>query len=250
MELWHCAHKVAASPNLQRCPRLLLSQLRFHSNHIPVRSLHQSLSPLRRAHPATLHHHKRCQSTVMSAAGVPPHTQACSYSLMRVFLGTFFCTTAQGRWGRVMHAVLDGQRTAQVIDGKRIADTIRKEIAEEAAALKSKYDRSPGLAVVLVGARGDSATYVRMKRKACAETGIESFSADLPEDIDEEDLLKVLLGMPCCKGAGCKVPGNTTSRCSCMMVPIGAWLAGGGRFQCRQGCAWHPGAAAPAETHQ
>ena len=49
----------------------------------------------------------------------------------------------------------------------------------------------PGLAVVLVGTKGDSATYVRMKRKACADLGIQSFSADLPEDVTEEDLLKV-----------------------------------------------------------
>lgn len=49
----------------------------------------------------------------------------------------------------------------------------------------------PGLAVVLVGSKGDSATYVRMKRKACADLGIQSFSTDLPDDVTEEDLLKV-----------------------------------------------------------
>ena len=87
-------------------------------------------------------------------------------------------------------AVLDN-KTAQIIDGKLIADTIRKELALEVAALKSKHGRVPGLAVVLVGSRGDSATYVRMKSKACVEVGIESFSTNLPEDISEEDLLKV-----------------------------------------------------------
>lgn len=45
--------------------------------------------------------------------------------------------------------------------------------------------------MVLVGTKGDSATYVRMKRKACADLGIQSFSTDLPEDVTEEDLLKV-----------------------------------------------------------
>lgn len=57
----------------------------------------------------------------------------------------------------------------------------------------------PGLAVVLVGTKGDSATYVRMKRKACADLGIQSFSTDLPGDVSEEDLLKVCLpaAMPC-----------------------------------------------------
>lgn len=54
------------------------------------------------------------------------------------------------------------------------------------------FAQAPGLAVVLVGTKGDSATYVRMKRKACADLGIQSFSTDLPEQVTEEDLLKVL----------------------------------------------------------
>lgn len=47
----------------------------------------------------------------------------------------------------------------------------------------------PGLAVVIVGNRKDSQTYVNMKRKACAEVGIKSFDADLPEDASEADLI-------------------------------------------------------------
>lgn len=49
----------------------------------------------------------------------------------------------------------------------------------------------PGLAVVLVGTRGDSETYVRSKRKACEEVGIQSFATDLPEDVKEDELLEV-----------------------------------------------------------
>lgn len=51
----------------------------------------------------------------------------------------------------------------------------------------------PGLAVVLVGARKDSETYVRNKRKNCEEVGYESFQTDLPEDVSQKDLLKVSL---------------------------------------------------------
>ncbi|MCB0226517.1 MAG: bifunctional methylenetetrahydrofolate dehydrogenase/methenyltetrahydrofolate cyclohydrolase, partial [Anaerolineae bacterium] len=50
----------------------------------------------------------------------------------------------------------------------------------------------PGLATVLVGERKDSQTYVRMKKQACAEVGIASFSHDLPADISQADLLKVV----------------------------------------------------------
>ena len=47
----------------------------------------------------------------------------------------------------------------------------------------------PGLAVVIVGSRKDSQTYVNMKRKACAEVGICSIDVDLPEDISEPALV-------------------------------------------------------------
>ena len=51
----------------------------------------------------------------------------------------------------------------------------------------------PGLAVVLVGTRKDSETYVRNKRKNCEEVGFESFQTDLPEDVSQQELLKVSL---------------------------------------------------------
>ena len=55
--------------------------------------------------------------------------------------------------------------------GKAIAEAIRGEIKEETAALTQSSGVVPGLAVVLVGSRTDSATYVRMKIKACEEVG-------------------------------------------------------------------------------
>ena len=45
--------------------------------------------------------------------------------------------------------------------------------------------------MVLVGSRKDSETYVRNKKKACEEVGIESFGTTLPEDVTEEEVLKV-----------------------------------------------------------
>lgn len=54
--------------------------------------------------------------------------------------------------------------------------------------------QDPGLAVVLVGSRGDSETYVRSKKKACEEIGIRSFGTDLKEDVTQEELLKVGTG--------------------------------------------------------
>ena len=59
-----------------------------------------------------------------------------------------------------------------VIDGKAVAARIRMEVAANVSELKRVHARVPGLAVVIVGERKDSQTYVRMKLKACEEVGI------------------------------------------------------------------------------
>jgi len=82
--------------------------------------------------------------------------------------------------------------SAQLIDGTAIAATIRGEIAAEVEAMTAQYGKVPGLATVLVGERKDSQTYVRMKKKACAEVGITSFGHDLPADVSQEELLNVV----------------------------------------------------------
>jgi 5,10-methylene-tetrahydrofolate dehydrogenase/methenyl tetrahydrofolate cyclohydrolase len=81
---------------------------------------------------------------------------------------------------------------ANLIDGKAIAATIRAEIRSEVDGMQATHGRVPGLATVLVGARKDSQTYVRMKKRACAEVGIRSLGQDLPEDIPQEELLQVV----------------------------------------------------------
>ncbi|PKI59428.1 bifunctional protein FolD 2 [Punica granatum] len=79
---------------------------------------------------------------------------------------------------------------ASIIDGKAIAQTIRSEIAAEVRDLSQKYGKVPGLAVVIVGTRKDSQSYVNMKRKACAEVGIKSVDVDLPEQVSEAELIQ------------------------------------------------------------
>ena len=49
-----------------------------------------------------------------------------------------------------------------------------------------------GLAVILVGERKDSATYVRNKKKMCEKVGITSFSHDLPAEVSEAELLSLI----------------------------------------------------------
>ncbi|MDW8070097.1 MAG: bifunctional methylenetetrahydrofolate dehydrogenase/methenyltetrahydrofolate cyclohydrolase FolD [Anaerolineae bacterium] len=82
--------------------------------------------------------------------------------------------------------------SAQIIDGKAISEMIRAEIKAEVEEMKAKYGKVPGLATVLVGERKDSQTYVRSKKKACAEVGITSFGYDLPENISQAELLQIV----------------------------------------------------------
>ena len=76
-----------------------------------------------------------------------------------------------------------------MLDGKAVAARVRAEVALRAAAFAHQNGRPPGLAVVKVGANPASAVYVRNKRLACAEVGIESFSLDAPETITRAELL-------------------------------------------------------------
>jgi 5,10-methylene-tetrahydrofolate dehydrogenase/methenyl tetrahydrofolate cyclohydrolase len=81
----------------------------------------------------------------------------------------------------------------ELIDGKQIAEEIRGEIKEKVEKMKTITNgNTPGLAVVLVGERKDSQSYVRSKKKMCAEVGIRSEGTDLPEDATEEEVLKVV----------------------------------------------------------
>ena len=82
--------------------------------------------------------------------------------------------------------------TAQLIDGKAIAQKVRDEVKEKVTKRIAEGKSQPGLATVLVGERIDSATYVKMKQKACAELGMTSFHHPVPADISQEDLEKLI----------------------------------------------------------
>jgi len=78
--------------------------------------------------------------------------------------------------------------TANMIDGTAIAASIQAELTAEVAELKEKHGIVPGLATVLVGDNPASQTYVKMKRKCCAEVGIYSVGRELPADAPQEQV--------------------------------------------------------------
>ncbi|XP_034703052.1 bifunctional protein FolD 1, mitochondrial-like isoform X1 [Vitis riparia] len=84
------------------------------------------------------------------------------------------------------------EHMATVIDGKSIADDVKSGIAGEICRMKNAVGKLPGLAVLLVGKRRDSRTFIRIKIKACNEVGISSFIAELPEDCTEDEIINVI----------------------------------------------------------
>lgn len=82
--------------------------------------------------------------------------------------------------------------TAKIIDGKAIAAELREDVAKGVKELIAAGGTQPGLATVLVGDNPASHTYVRMKRKASAKAGIESFHHEMPDDASQEEVEKLL----------------------------------------------------------
>ncbi|MBE8168421.1 MAG: bifunctional methylenetetrahydrofolate dehydrogenase/methenyltetrahydrofolate cyclohydrolase FolD [Shewanella sp.] len=82
--------------------------------------------------------------------------------------------------------------TAQIIDGKAIAQSIRKKLKSQVSDRISKGLRPPGLAVILVGKDPASEVYVGSKRRACEEVGFVSRSFDLPTTTTELELFKLI----------------------------------------------------------
>ena len=78
--------------------------------------------------------------------------------------------------------------TAQLIDGKIIAQKVREEVAKEVSKRTASGRPQPILATVLVGERPDSAAYVASKGKACQELGMGSVSRQLPADATQEQV--------------------------------------------------------------
>ena len=76
-----------------------------------------------------------------------------------------------------------------LIDGKKVASEIKKEISEEVAVLILNGKKVPHLAAILVGNNGSSETYVAYKVKDCEEVGFKSTLIRFGNDITEAELL-------------------------------------------------------------
>jgi len=82
--------------------------------------------------------------------------------------------------------------TAQILDGKKLSETVRNEVRDGVTAFVKEHGRAPGLEVVLVGEDPASQVYTRNKEKAAKEVGIRGVLHSLPADTSETALLALL----------------------------------------------------------
>ena len=80
----------------------------------------------------------------------------------------------------------------QLLDGKKIASEIRKELKEKIDDLKSKGRAVPGLVAILVGENPASQIYVASKSKACEEIGMKTKVEKLPSTLSEKELISII----------------------------------------------------------
>ncbi len=80
----------------------------------------------------------------------------------------------------------------ELIDGKKVSDAIKQQIADEVTIIQSQGGKIPHLAAILVGTDGGSITYVNHKVKACEQVGFASTLKTFDEDISEDALLDTI----------------------------------------------------------
>ena len=77
----------------------------------------------------------------------------------------------------------------KLLDGKKVSNEIKQEIAAEVAKMREKGEKVPHLAAIIVGNDGASLTYVGSKVKSCEMVGFESTLVRLPSTTSEQELL-------------------------------------------------------------
>ncbi len=78
----------------------------------------------------------------------------------------------------------------EILDGKKVSNQIKEEIAAEVAKMKANGEKVPHLAAIIVGNDGASLTYVGSKVRSCERVGFESTLVQMPSTTSEQELLK------------------------------------------------------------
>ena len=79
-----------------------------------------------------------------------------------------------------------------LIDGKKEAAKLREKLKQEVLILKEKFNKVPGLTVILIGDMTPSQIYVRNKEKSANEVGLKSEVIKYPENVEEKIVLETI----------------------------------------------------------
>lgn len=82
---------------------------------------------------------------------------------------------------------------AEIVDGKKIAEKIRKNVTFEINKLKSKYDITPNITTIKIGNNPESDIYLKLRDIACEKTGIKSNHIKLPDNVSEKEVVDLIL---------------------------------------------------------
>lgn len=82
--------------------------------------------------------------------------------------------------------------SAEIINGKIIAEEVRRKIKKEVENLKSKYNKIPNIISIIVGNDPGSNLYLKLRDKACSEVGINSEHLEFPEETNETEIINAI----------------------------------------------------------
>ena len=80
-----------------------------------------------------------------------------------------------------------------LIDGKKQSAELREELKTEVDGLREKYNKVPGLTVILIGDLAPSQIYVRNKEKSATQVGLKSEVIKYPDTVEEKTVLKKIV---------------------------------------------------------
>ena len=80
----------------------------------------------------------------------------------------------------------------KLLDGKKLAEILNLSLKQDISKITERTGVKPKLTTILVGENPASEVYINIKKRVCAEVGIESLSIKLKEDIEKDDLLKLI----------------------------------------------------------
>lgn len=82
--------------------------------------------------------------------------------------------------------------TSLIVDGRKIANRIKKEVSSEIKKLESKYGSTPTIATMSIGNSKESELYLKLRDKASYEVGIESRHYRFPEEVSEREIIELI----------------------------------------------------------